>query len=156
MTKTMETVEPGIFRRTDPRTGTLLPKLWIHYPGRDGRTVREPTHGTSVVQARKLRAKRLEQHGRGEPGRAAEQVRVDALLDTLVLDYQVNHRDLATLRPHLAALRPAIGHLRAIDCTTDVIVALQGRWQKAGTADGTINRRCNSLRRAFTLCHPSR
>jgi hypothetical protein len=72
MRKTMETVEPGIFRRVDPRSGKVLPKLWIHYPGRNGRTEREPTHTTNVVQARKLRAKRLEQHGRGEPGRGAE------------------------------------------------------------------------------------
>jgi hypothetical protein len=38
--KTMETVEPGIYRRIDPRTGTVLPKLWIRYPGPGADTVR--------------------------------------------------------------------------------------------------------------------
>jgi integrase len=150
MSKTMETVEPGIYRRVDPRSGKVLPKLWVHYPGKDG-TAREPAHTTSVVAARKLRAKRLEQYGRGEPGRAAEQVRVAVLLDALITNYDVNHRDLSTLRSHLAALRPAVGHLRAIDCTTDVVERLQAAWQQAGTANATINRRCNSLRRAFNL-----
>ena len=32
MRKTMETVEPGIFRRVDPRSGKVLPKLWVPLP----------------------------------------------------------------------------------------------------------------------------
>jgi integrase len=148
--KTQEQVEAGIYRRKDPRTGKVLPKLWIHYPGRDG-TVREPAHTTSVITARKLRAKRLEQHGRGEPGRAAELVRVGTLLDALVTHHQVNGRDCSTVQGHLAVLRPAVGHLKAIDCTTDVVEAWQRTWQQASTSNATINRRCNSLRRAFTL-----
>src|SRR5438094_1850199 len=78
--KTMEWVEPGLYRRVDPRSGQVLPKLWIHYPGRNGKTEREPAHTTTPVVARKLRAKRMEQHGRGEAGRAAERIRVDELL----------------------------------------------------------------------------
>jgi hypothetical protein len=42
--KTMETVEPGIYRRVDPRNGKVLSKLWIHYPGPGSVTIREPTH----------------------------------------------------------------------------------------------------------------
>ena len=148
--KTMETVEPGIYRRVDPRSGKVLPKLWVHYPGPTG-TVREPTHTTSIVAARKLRAKRLEQHGRGEPGRAAEQVRVAALLDALVTHYTLTGKDLPTLHSQLKALRPAFGHLRAIDCTTTVIAERQLAWQQASRANATINRLCNSLRRGFTL-----
>ena len=118
--KTMVWVEPGIFRRIDPRSGKVLPKLWIHYPGKDGKTEREPTHTTSIVAARKLRAKRLEQHGRGEPGRAAERLRVRELLEALKVDYEVNARaSLPTLAGHLKVLTEAVGHLRAIDVTTD-------------------------------------
>jgi integrase len=152
MAKSSETVEPGIYRRLDPRTGRVLPKLWIHYPGPNGKTLREPTGGTGIVAARKLRAKRLEEHGRGEPGRAGEKVRVGDLLDALVTNYEVNGRaSLRTARSHLAVLRPAVGHLRVIDCTTDVIERLQQAWQQAGDTNATINRRCSSLRRAFTL-----
>jgi integrase len=157
MKKTMETVEPGIFRRVDPRSGKVLPRLWIHYPGREGHTEREPTHTTSIVQARKLRAKRLEQHGRGEPGRSAEEVRVNDLLDALVTNYAVNRRaSQRTLKSHLEILRPAIGHLRAIDCTMDVIERWQLKWQEAGTTAATVNRRCTSLRRAFSLAQRAR
>jgi integrase len=152
MKKTMDTVEAGIFRRVDPRSGKVLPKLWIHYPGREGHTEREPTHTTSIVQARKLRAKRMEEAGRGEPGRLAEKVRVGELLDALVTNYELNKRSsLRTLQSHLKLLRPALGHLRAIDCTTDTVENLQLKWQRAGTSTATINRRCNMIRRAFNL-----
>lgn len=150
--KTQEWVEPGIYRRFDPRTGKVLPKLWIHYPKPGGGTEREPTHTTSVVTARKLRAKRMEEAGRGEPGRAGEQVRIGDLLEALRVDYEVNERaSLRTLQSHLKVLRPALAHLRAIDVTTDVVQAWQRRWQETGTSNPTINRRCNMLRRAFRL-----
>ena len=152
MAKSSETVEPGIYRRLDPRTGKVLPKLWIHYPGPNGKTVREPTGGTGIVAARKLRAKRLEEHGRGEPGRAGEKVRVGELLDALLTNYEINGRgSLPTLRSHLKVLHPALGTLRVIDCSPDVIERLQQTWQRAGTSNATINRRCNMLRRAFNL-----
>jgi len=145
-------IEPGIFKRIDPRSGKVLPKLWIHYPGRDGKTEREPAHTTSAVTARKLRAKRMEEHGRGEPGRAAEKVRVGELLAALRVDYEVNARaSLPTLDSHLAVLRPAFGHLRALDVTTDRVQRRQREWQEAGTSNATINRRGNILRRAFNL-----
>jgi integrase len=149
--KRQETVEVGIYRRVHPRTGTALPKLWIHYPGPGGVTIREPTHTTSLPKARRLRAKRLEQHHRGEPGRAAEQIRVGELLDGYLTNRQVNGGDIGTARTHVKMLRPAVGHLKAIDCTTDVIEAVQLAWQQAGFGNGTINRRCNTLRRSFNL-----
>ena len=151
--KTMETVEPGIFRRVDRgNCRRCSPKLWIHYPGRNGSTEREPTHTTSVVQARKLRAKRLEQHGRGEPGRTEEKVRVYDLLNALQVDYEVNGRaSLPTLKGHVALLTHALGHLRAMDCTADRVQNLQRCWQDAGLSNASINRRCAALRRAFVL-----
>ena len=149
--KTMVWVEPGIFKRIDWRSGKVLQKLWIHYPGKDGKTAREPTGSTSVVGARKLRAKRLEEHGRGELGRAAEKVLVRDLLADLVTDYEVNARaSLPTLRGHVKLLTEALGHLRAIDCTTDRVQRLQRRWQESHP-NSTINRRCRSLGRAFVL-----
>jgi hypothetical protein len=148
--KRQETIEPGIYRRIDTR-GVVLPRLWIHYPGAGGTTIREPAHTTSLPKARRLRTKRLEQHRRGEPGRAAEQIRVGELLDGYLTNRHVNGGDVRTANTHLAVLRPAFGRLKAIDCTTDVIEAVQLAWQQAGTSNGTVNRRCNTLRRAFTL-----
>ena len=107
--KTMVWVEPGIFKRVDPRSGKVLPKFWIHYPGKDGKTEREPTHTTSLVKARRLRAKRMEEHGRGEPGRAAEKVRVADLLDALRVDYEVNDRASLLSSDLSKALNPDFG-----------------------------------------------
>src|SRR5262249_27641322 len=129
--KTVVTVEPGIFKRVDPRTGRVLPKLWIHYPGKDGKTEREPTHTTSIVNARKLRAKRLEQHGRGEAGRAAERILVRELLADYQTDAEVNRRaSLPTIVGHVKLLTEALGHHRAVDCTTDRVQAVQREWQR--------------------------
>src|SRR5262249_1199457 len=125
---------------------------WIHYPRSGGGTERESAETTSIVKARKKRAKRMEEAGRGEPGRAAEKVRVNDLLDALLVDYQKNKRgSLSTLKSFLAVLRAAVGHLHAIDCTTDRIDRLQLTWQQQGLTEATINRRCSALRRAFVL-----
>src|SRR5262249_2740576 len=134
----------------DSRSGRVLPKLWIHYPKPDGGTEREATHTTSIVKARQLRAKRMEEAGRGEPGRAAEKVLVNALFDDLRADYQLMRKDIPTLNSQLEPLRPAFGNLQATRCTTDVIKRVQLEWQ-ATLPTAPINRRCNSLRRAFTL-----
>jgi integrase len=149
---TMETVEPGIYRRRDPRSGKMLPTLWIHYPKPGGGTDRESADTTSIVLARKKRAKRMEEAGRGEPGRAADKVRTGALLDALVVDYETNGRgSTPTLKSHVAVLRTAVGHLRAVDVTTDRVQRLQRAWQDAGLTNASINRRCSALRRAFVL-----
>jgi integrase len=149
MTKTQVPVEPGIYRRRSWRTGDVMPGLWIHYPKPGGGTIREPAHTTNVAAARKLRAKRLEEVGRGIPGRATERVTVNALLDAFEQEAIRRGRDLPTLRSHLNVLRPAVGALRVLDFTTTVIEAWQAKWQAAGTSPARINRRCNTLRAAF-------
>src|SRR5512143_2126562 len=104
--KTIITIEPGIFRRISHRTGKALAPLWIHYAV-NGRTFREPAGTTNVIKARQFRARRMEEHRRGEPGRRAERVLVNDLLDALVAEYEVNARaSLRTARGHVAVLRP--------------------------------------------------
>ena len=94
----------------------------------------------------------MEQHGRGEPGRAEEKVRVYDLLNALHVDYEVNGRaSLPTLKGQVALLTHALGHLRAMDCTADRVQNLQRSWQDAGLSNASINRRCAALRRAFVL-----
>ena len=105
------------------------------------------------------------------PGRArkpAEQAHVTALVGEIGADtatiarhwprFRVSAQhngqgtaSLPTLESHLAVLRPAFGHLRAIDVTTDRVQRRQREWQQAGTSNATINRRGNVLRRAFNL-----
>lgn len=148
----METVEPGIFRRIDPRTGKLLPRLWIKYQDVDGETVRESTRSTSIRAARKLRARRMEQADRGEPGRSAERLRVGELLDGVLRDYEANERgSIPTARARLRILRERFGKLSAVKLTTAEVKATQAEWRAAGLTAATINRRTNLLRRAFRL-----
>jgi integrase len=147
--RTQEHIEPGIYRRISWRTGEPMPGLWIHYPKPGGGTVREPARTTNAAVARKLRAKRLDEVGRGIPGRATERVTIDALLDAFTTEATRRGRDLATLWSHLNVLRPAVGALRVLDFTTTVIETWQARWQADGTSPARINRRCNTLRAAF-------
>ena len=146
---TQQHIEPGIFRRWSPRTGKLIPDLWIHYPKPGGGTVREPANTTNVAVARKLRAKRLEEVGKGIPGRDTERTTLNALLDAFEQEAIRRGRDLPTLRSHLTVLRPAVGALRVKDFTTRTIERWQDTWQAAGTSNARINRRCNTLRAAF-------
>src|SRR5262245_12438115 len=113
-TKTMEVIEPGIFRRIDPRSGRLLRRLWIQYQGADGKTVRESTRSNSIRAARKLRAHRMEQAARGEPGRSAERLTVGLLLNGVLADYETNARgSITTARARIRILRERFGKLSA-------------------------------------------
>jgi len=117
-------VEPGIFRRIDPRSGKLLPRLWIKYQDADGKTVRESTGSTSIRAARNLRAHRVEQTARGEPGRSAERVTVGELLDGVLSDYGANERgSIPTARARLRILRERFGKLSARKLTTADVIA---------------------------------
>ena len=89
---TEERVEPGIIKRRSHRTGQLLPHLWISYTKPGGGTVREPANTTNVTAARKLRAKRLEEVGKGIPGRASERTTISALLDAFEQEAIRRHR----------------------------------------------------------------
>jgi integrase len=146
---TTQTIEPGIYRRISHRTHQPLPGLWIHYPRLGGGTVREPAHTTSVAVARKLRATRMVEVGKGIPGRDTERTTINALLDAFEQEAIRRGRDLPTLRSHLTVLRPALGALRVRDFTTTLIETCQAKWQAAGTSNARINRRCNTLRAAF-------
>jgi hypothetical protein len=137
------TFDPGIYCREDCHT------LWLHYGGAGGATIRERTKTTDIQKARELRAKRLLEQHRGEPGLAAERIRVSHLLDDYVTRRQLRGADLGTVQAHVKVLRAALGRRRAIDITADTIATLQLTWQQAGTTNATINRRMNTLRAAF-------
>jgi integrase len=147
---TEERVEPGIFKRRSHRTGLLLPHLWISYPKPGGGTVRESTGSASLVAARKLRAKRLDEVGRGLAVHASTRTTVNDVLDAFEQEAIRQGRDLPTLRSHLNALRPALGTLRVPDVTTKVIEACHTRWQdKDHRSAARCNRLTNTLRAAF-------
>jgi hypothetical protein len=150
--RTIQTVEPGIFRRFDPRSGRLLPRLSVKYQDADGKTIRESTGSTSIRAARKLRAHRMDQAGRGEPGRLAERLTVGKLLNGVLADYELNERgSLTTARARLRSLCERFGKLSAGRLTTAEVKVAHAEWRNAGLTAATVNRRTNLLRRAFRL-----
>jgi integrase len=149
--KRTEAVEPGIFRRISPRTGTVLPTLWIHYSVAN-RVRHESTRTTKLRVARALRAKRLAAVGLGEE-QPDRQLTVARLLRELEADYGRHDRaSLASMRGHVKAwLAAGVGRLRPSELRPDRIIAIGDEWKRRGVANATINRRNAALRRAYSL-----
>ncbi len=78
---------------------------------------------------------------------------VNAILDDLIRDYQVNKRkSLDSLRHHLKPLRVAIGTQAAHHVRSNTIkVYVLGRQYLGTTANATINRELSALKRAYAL-----
>lgn len=79
---------------------------------------------------------------------------VAALLDDLLADYKINAKSFAWVesvaRVHLL---PALGDQIAARVGKDTLRQYVARRQKAGAANGTINRELALPRRAFNLAH---
>jgi integrase len=150
-------VEPGIFRRISPRTGAVLPTLWIHYS--IGQRVRqESTRSTKLRVARQLRAQRLAAVGLGEE-QPDGRLTVRRLLEDLEADYARHERaSLVSVRGSIKAwLATGIGRLRPSELRPERILAIGDDWHRHGAANATINRRNAALRRAYALaCHVGR
>lgn len=77
---------------------------------------------------------------------------VGDLLADLIVDYETHGRaSLRTIRAHVAAVREAIGDLRAEEVTYDRLADRARDWQREGAANATVNRRFETLRRAYRL-----
>jgi len=150
MARYVETIERGIFRRKDPRTGTLLEPLWITYRV-NGKSRMESTKQTTLQVARQLLAQR---QAAALTGTALPQasLTINTLLDR-VESYYVKNRlaSLRTVRGHLDVLRRELGHLKVKDCTATAIDLFQEAQQATGITNATVNKRCEVLRRAFNL-----
>jgi len=144
-------VEPGIFRRISPRTGAVLPTLWIHYSVAN-RVRQESTRSCKLRVARQLRAKRLAAVGQGEE-QPDGRLTVLRLLRELEADYARHARaSLASVRGHVKAwLAAGVGTLRPSELRPERIVAVGDEWHRCGVANATINRRNAALRRAYAL-----
>src|SRR5439155_6166258 len=90
-------------------------------------------------------------------GPSRKSARPGALLDGVLVDYEVNQRgSLDTARARLRILREAIGTRAAVTFTTEDVQRLQVDWRRGGLTAGTINRRLNFLRKAFRLAWKAR
>jgi integrase len=150
MAKTILQVEPGLYRRLT-KTGVWGEKLW-YTTVRNGQTVFLSTKTTKLAEARKVRSLAI---AATETGAVQPKARllVGEVLDRLIAYHEKNHHpSLRTVRGHVAALQAILGKMRARDLRTKHIDAMQLAWQREGkVSDVTINKRCESLRRALNL-----
>jgi integrase len=125
---------------------------WIRY-SYFGRKYRESCGSPSRKVAEALLRRRLGEMGQGRLlGPAIERTRVDELLNDLETEYRIQKRASArTLHGQVGALRPLVGHLRAVDVSTALLRRVVERWQTDGIAPATINKRMTTLRRALNL-----
>jgi len=149
--------------RPGPKGGKLPPgvywrhrKLWISYytTGPDGRRTqhREATKATSPREAAALRATRITDHARGERTVETGKVTVGDAMRAVLDEYErKGRRSLRTARGYAKGIEATLGTGTLAVNVADKINAAQLAWQRAGLRNGTINRRCNLLRRGLRL-----
>jgi integrase len=119
--------------------------------------MREPGGDTEEKAHKMLRQRRrqIDAHElalRPFQGRQQERVTVEALLQGVERDYQIQkRRSLPQLRSHLRHIRAFFGMDRAVEVTPDRLRDYIAQRQTEGAADATINRELEGLQRAFSL-----
>jgi integrase len=151
VTRTVDVVERGIYRRISPRTGEVLPTLHFHY-SQDGHVRQESAHTTSIRVARAKRAERIAAVASGEEVPRGRLTIAD-LLTELLRDYERNEQtSLPSVRGSVTAwLAAGIGTLRPHALRPEQITAIGDGWKRLGLSNATINRRNAALRRAYSL-----
>jgi len=154
MAQTIVQVEPGFYRRRNPKTGELGKNLW-YTTTREGQTVFVSAKTPKLSEARKVRALAVAATEQGLPVTRARLL-VNDILDGVLRYHEKNHHaSLGTERAKVAALRAVLGPMPVKDLRTKHIEAMQVAWQKldgkAAIGDVTINRRCETLRLALNL-----
>jgi integrase len=138
----------------DKRTGQpkTVDVWWVEYFHR-GRQHRESSHSTSRTDAVDLLKKRLGEIGRGRLiGPNVEKTTFEQLKAMLIADYKSNgRRSLDRAEDAVQHLATFFAETRAVDITTDRVLAYTAfrREEKAGNA--TINRELAALKRMFRL-----
>jgi hypothetical protein len=125
---------------------------WVQYYF-NGRKHRESTGSPNRPDAMRLLRSRLEEIGRGRlVGPAIEKTTFDDLAELLLTDYRINRkRSITRIEDSVEHLRRVFTGFRAINVTSDRIMAYIGTRQNADAANGTINRELSALRRMFRL-----
>lgn len=125
---------------------------WIYY-GFRGERYRESSGSTLKRDARNLLKKRMAEMGKGQLiGPDAEKVTFDDLKQIVVDEYEMNGRkSIARLRTSFKHLSKHLGHMRAVDMTTDRLTRYARTRQEEGASNSSIKKEFAALRRAFNL-----
>jgi integrase len=126
---------------------------WVSYY-RNGKQHRESTGTEDYQEAGTFLRKRLGEIATGTfNGPRAERIKVEELAEDFLRDYRVNgKRSLddaeARWKRHL---QPFLGHLKAIDISSDLLARYVDHRQQQGAKNATINRELAALKRMFYL-----
>lgn len=127
---------------------------WVKYY-KGGRPIRESTEFRSGQEkpARGFLKRREGDVASGRPvSPKAGKVRVEELLDDLVIDYRTNgRRSLEGVERIVKRLKAALGHRRAQDLTAAEVREYIARRQEEEAENATINRDLAALKRALNL-----
>src|SRR6266705_1010277 len=120
----------------------LRGRLWWIYYSKDGTQLLESSGSRIRQDAVNLLKERL-----AHP--ADKDVLVSDLLDMLLRDYEERgKKGVYKARSHLKPVYKALGHMRVVDVTEDVIERYQ-RQRRKTHSNGTINRECQMLGQAL-------
>jgi integrase len=146
----------SVFRRVyrDKKTGTLkeTDTWWVRYYYR-GEKKTESSGSTKRSAATKLLKKRLAEMGSGRaPGVDVEKTTYAQLAEMLVNDYRANGRkSLVRVERSVKHLSGFFAEYRAIDVTTDRVLAYIAHRQDEKAMNATINRELAALKRMLRL-----
>ncbi len=135
------------------------PDSWLlDYYATGGRRLRETIRVGSRSEAERELKRREGDLARGRPLFAqADKVVFDDLAKDFIRDYEVNgRRSVGKAKKSVERLTEFFGGCRAVNITTQDVRAYIEKRQRAGTANGSINRELAALRRAFTLAVKAR
>jgi len=143
-----------VYRRTyrDKRTGEQRETntWWIEYSHR-GKKVRESSGSSLRRDASALLKRRLTRRG-AKPGKDIEKTTFEELAEMLLNDYKVNgRRSLKRVEGSMKHLLAFFSDQRAIDITTDRVLAYVALRQDEEAKNATINRELAALKRLLRL-----
>ena len=126
---------------------------WIKYY-RNGKAYRESTHTADQGKAKDILKQKLAEITTGNfIGPKAERIRLEELAEDFLRDYRINGRKSlpdAEARWELH-LKPFLGHLRAVEVSSDLVARYVDARQQSGAKNATINRELACLKRMYHL-----
>jgi integrase len=139
-----------IFRRK--WKGQELPTWWIQYYDQHGVQRRESSKSDKYTAAEDLLKQKQAAITMGTAPRfGVQKVKVSALLDLLLADYELNDKSLDWARYVDGHLRPVFGGMKAAAVGSAAIARYVSQRRGKGIANSTINRELSLLRHAFHL-----
>jgi integrase len=138
---------------TDKKTGRRKQSgiWWIKYY-RNGKPYRESTKSAKESDAKRLLRRREGDIANGKlPGIYFDKVVFDELKADLITDYEINGKNVKTLKSRLKHLNPVFEGVKVVNITTARIKKYVKTRLDSGAANSTVNRELKALSRMLNL-----